>query len=149
MLGNGNRPAARTARQPKRARNPDREGALPVRRSLWSYGHLLLRSAKLDPRARREGVLEANGVFSRLIGEGSGLREERIARIRLRHLRVEKGYRVNAMADRQRSLPSLVRQPPDRYRSDRGSRFGYVRAAGTVRGWDGLVISDWWTGSNW
>jgi len=30
---------------------PDREGALPARRSLWSYGHLLLRSAKLDPRA--------------------------------------------------------------------------------------------------
>jgi hypothetical protein len=33
---------------------PDREGASGsrrIRRSLWSYGHLWLRSAKLDPRA--------------------------------------------------------------------------------------------------
>jgi hypothetical protein len=44
---------------------PPREGALPVRRSLWSYGHLQLRSAKLDP-ARRKDVLEANGEFSPL-----------------------------------------------------------------------------------
>jgi hypothetical protein len=32
--------------------------------------------------ARREGVPEANGVFSFLIGEGCGLRERRIARTR-------------------------------------------------------------------
>jgi hypothetical protein len=44
--------------------------------------------------ARREGVLEANGVFSRLIGEASGLREQ------------SGGCRT-----RTRSLPSLVRQP--------------------------------------
>ena len=49
--------------------------------------------------ARREAVLEANGVFSRLIGEGSGLREQ------------SGGCRT-----RTRSLPSPVRQPPDRYR---------------------------------
>jgi hypothetical protein len=60
---------------------PDGEGALPVRRSLWSYGHLRLRSAKLDP-ARREDVPEANGAFSSLIREGYGLRERRIARTR-------------------------------------------------------------------
>ena len=60
---------------------PDREGALP---------------------ARRDGVLEANGVFSRLIGEGSGLRE-----------------RSGSRRTRTRSLPSLVRQPPDRYRDAR------------------------------
>ena len=45
--------------------------------------------------ACREGVLEANGVFSRLIEEGSGLREQ------------SGGCRT-----RTRSLPSLVRQPP-------------------------------------
>ena len=80
------------------------------------YGAILRPSWRSRIPARREGVLEANGVFPRLIGEGSGLREQRIARIRLRHLRVEKGYRVKAMADRQRSLPSLVRRLPDRYR---------------------------------
>jgi hypothetical protein len=32
--------------------------------------------------ARREGVLEANGVFSPLIRQGFGLRERRIARTR-------------------------------------------------------------------
>ena len=86
---------------------------LPIGVNLSGRGTLTGR-ARLP--ARRECVLEANGVFPRLIGEGSGLREQRIARIRLRHLRVEKGYRVKAMADRQRSLPSLVRRLPDRYR---------------------------------
>jgi hypothetical protein len=48
--------------------------------------------------ARREAVLEANGVFSfLLIRQGRGLRDRRIARTR--------------------SLPCFVRQPPDRYRS--------------------------------
>jgi hypothetical protein len=68
-------PAAPHARQPKRARNPDREGALLVRSSLWCFACFLLAGRSRIP-ARREGVLEANGVFSRLIGEGSGLREQ-------------------------------------------------------------------------
>ena len=54
---------------------PDGEGALPVRRSLWSYGHFLLRWAKLDRRAPRRDVPEANGAFSALIREGYRLRE--------------------------------------------------------------------------
>jgi hypothetical protein len=73
-------PAAAHSRQHKRPRN--REGA------------------------RREGVLEANGVFSRLIGEGSGLREQ------------SGGCRT-----RTRSLPSLVRRLPDELASP---RFGYT-----------------------
>ncbi len=44
-------PAATPARHVGGRGTPDREGALPVQRSLWSYGHLSLRSAKLDPRA--------------------------------------------------------------------------------------------------
>src|ERR1700733_16332833 len=48
-----------TARQPPMCVNisgrgtPEAEGALPVQRSLWSYGHLSFRLAKLDPRAPR------------------------------------------------------------------------------------------------
>src|ERR1700733_11912364 len=40
------------------------------------------RTARARVPARREGVLEANRVFSPLIREGSGLREPRIARTR-------------------------------------------------------------------
>jgi hypothetical protein len=43
---------------------PDREGALPVRRSLWSYGRLLLRSAKLDPRAPRRRARSQSCIFA-------------------------------------------------------------------------------------
>ena len=63
---------------------------LPIGVNLSGRGTL---TGRVRVPARREGVLEANGVFSRLIGEGSGLREQRIARTR--------------------SLPSLVRLPPD------------------------------------
>jgi len=45
-------------------RTPDGEGALPVRRSLWSYGHLLLRSAKLDPRAPRRRSRSQQCIFT-------------------------------------------------------------------------------------
>jgi len=73
---------------------PDGEGALPVRRSLWSYGHLLLRSAKLDPRAPRrrarsqrcifvldQGWLWASGTTDRedAIPPGAGSGSRRIA----------------------------------------------------------------------
>src|ERR1700733_6387067 len=73
---------------------PDGEGALLVRGSLWCFACFLLAGRSRIP-ARREGVFEANGEFSRLIGEGSGLREQ------------SGGCRT-----RTRSLPSLVRQPP-------------------------------------
>jgi hypothetical protein len=53
---------------------PDREGALLVRRSLWCFACFLLAGRSRIP-ARREGVLEANSVFSPLIRESSGLRE--------------------------------------------------------------------------
>ena len=56
-------PAAPHARQPKRARNPDREGALLVRSSLWCFACFLLAGRSRIP-ARREGVLEANGIFT-------------------------------------------------------------------------------------
>jgi hypothetical protein len=45
--------------------------------------------------ARREGVPEANGVFSILLRKGCGLREPRIAGTR--------------------SFPGLIRQPPGRF----------------------------------
>src|ERR1700722_20948670 len=60
---------------------PDGEGALPVRRSLWSDVCSLVGLAKSDPRAPRS-VPEANRTFSSLIKEGCGLRERRIARTR-------------------------------------------------------------------
>ena len=69
---------------------------LPMRVNLSGRGTL---TGRARVPARREGVLEANGVFSRLIEEGSGLREQRIARTR--------------------SLPSLVRRPDRRTISDR------------------------------
>ena len=69
-------------------RSPAAARRLPTRVNLRGRGTL---TGRARVPARREGVLEANGVFSRLIGEGSGLREPRIARTR--------------------SLPSLVRQP--------------------------------------
>jgi hypothetical protein len=52
-----------------------REGALPVRRSLWSYGHLLLRSAKLDPRRAAKAV-QADRCRMVLRFEHDGLREQ-------------------------------------------------------------------------
>jgi hypothetical protein len=38
-----------------------REGALPVRRSLWSWVRFLLDSAKSDPRAQRTGLRRGAG----------------------------------------------------------------------------------------
>jgi hypothetical protein len=56
--------------------------------------------------ARREGVLEANGVFSSLAREGCGLQERRITRIRRRQMLWRKmPPHRKAMSDRQRSFP--------------------------------------------
>src|ERR1700733_11683959 len=79
-------------RQRKRSREPlNGEGAPPVRRSLRSYGHLWLRSAKLDPLAprRRSRSQQCNFVLDR---ERCGLRGRRIARIRRRQTPGKKRY---------------------------------------------------------
>jgi hypothetical protein len=75
---------------------PDGEGAQPVRRSLWSYGHLLLRSAKLDPRAPRRRFRSQRCFSFLLIRQGRGLRD-----------------RSGGCRTRTRSLPGFVRQLPE------------------------------------
>ena len=70
--GSGSRPCASTeaAEEPLTGRARCLSDVAAV------YGAILRPSWRSRIPARREGVLEANGVFSRLIGEGSGLREQ-------------------------------------------------------------------------
>ena|ERR1700733_3297550 len=94
--------------------NPDREGAQPVRRSLWSYGHLLLRSAKLDPRAPRRRSRSQRCIF--VLDQGRLWASETIRRLpdedpTSPNGLAEKATQRKAMSDRQRSLPALGTQP--------------------------------------
>jgi len=70
-------------RQPKKAEEPlTGRASLPVRRSLWSYGHLRSRSAKLDPRAPRRRSRSQGCILAfdqgRLWASGTADREDAI-----------------------------------------------------------------------